>query len=129
MAHPLFRLVAARPQLLAEHLAAYAELLAEALGSTASLVQRRLACQVVAVACAAVGTGLAGVAVMLWAALPAHSMREPWLLVVTPAVPWAIAVGAAAMSAAVVPGQWLASVRRQWAEDAEMLRRAEPPTP
>jgi hypothetical protein len=129
MAHPLFRLVAARPQLLAEHVAAYADLLTEELGSAAKLCQRRLAFQLVAVVGVAVGTGLGGVGWMLWAALPANSLREPWLLVAIPAIPWAIAAWAASMSTAVAPGQWLASVRRQWADDAEMLRRADQTTP
>jgi hypothetical protein len=124
MVHPLFRLAAARPQLLAEHVAAYTELLAEELTSTAGLVKQRLVLQAVALAGAAVGAVLAGVALMLWAALPADSLRMPWLLVLTPALPWAIALWAVARSGAVASGDLLPSFRRQLADDAAMLRGA-----
>ncbi len=124
MVHPLFRLAAARPQLLAEHVAAYTDLLAEELSSTAGIVKRRLALQAVALAGAAVGSVLAGVALMLWAALPADSLRAPWFLVLIPALPWAIALWAAAASGTVDSGDLLATFRRQLADDAAMLRGA-----
>jgi hypothetical protein len=125
MVHPLFRLAAARPQLLAEHVAAYTELLAEELSATAGLVKQRLVLQAVALAGAAVGAVLAGVALMLWAALPADSLRAPWFLVLTPALPWAIALWAASMSGAVPSGNLLPTLRRQLADDAAMLRGAD----
>ena len=125
MVHPLFRLAAARPQLLAEHVAAYTELLAEELTSTAGLVKRRLMLQAVALAGAAVGTVLAGMALMLWAALPADSLRAPWFLVLTPALPWAIALWAGSVSGTVAAGDLLPTFRRQLADDAAMLRAAD----
>jgi len=125
MVHPLFRLAAARPQLLAEHAAAYTELLAEEVSATAGLVKRRLMLQAVALAGAAVGAVLAGVALMLWAALPADSLRAPWFLVLTPALPWAIALWAASVSGTVAQGNLLAHFRRQLADDAAMLRSAD----
>ena len=124
MAHPLFRLLTTRPQLLAEHVAAYTDLLAEELTSTAGLLKRRMALQLVALAAAAVGTVLAGMAVLLWAALPAGSIRAPWLLILTPLLPWAIALWASAMSGAVATGDLLVTFRRQLADDAAMLRSA-----
>ena len=122
MVHPLFRLVTARPQLLAEHVSAYTDLLAEELTSTAGLLKRRIALQLIALASAAVGVVLGGVALMLWAALPAESLRLPWLLVLTPALPWALALWASAMGGAVATGDLLVTFRRQLAEDAAMLR-------
>ena len=127
MVHPLFRLVTARPQLLAEHVSAYTDLLAEELTATASLVQRRLALQTVALAGVAVGTVLGGVALMLWAALPEGSLRLPWLLLFTPAVPLAIAAWAWALSGAVHTGDLLVTLRRQLAADTAMLRQAGEP--
>ena len=125
MAHPLFRLLTTRPQLLAEHVSAYTDLLAEELTSTAGRLKRRVALQLVALAAAAVGTVLAGMAVLLWAALPADSIRLPWLLVLTPALPWALALWASTMSEAVATGDLLVTFRRQLADDAAMLRSAE----
>jgi hypothetical protein len=124
MAHPLFRLLTTRPQLLAEHVSAYTDLLAEELTSTAGLLKRRMALQLVALAAAAVGAVLAGTAVLLWAALPADSMRLPWLLVLTPALPWALALWASTMSGTVATGDLLVTFRRQLADDAAMLRSA-----
>ncbi len=125
MVHPLFRLAAAQPQLLAEHAAAYADLLAEELGATAGLIKRRLVLQAVALAAAAVGAVLAGVATMLWAAVPPDSLRWPWLLLLTPALPCVVALWATARCASVVPGPLLPSLRRQWADDAALLRAAQ----
>jgi hypothetical protein len=124
MVHPLFRLVTARPQLLAEHVAAYTDLLAEELGATAGLLKRRVALQLVALAGAAVGAVLSGVALMLWAAMPVDSIRAPWLLVLTPALPWVLALWASMMSGTVARGELLVTFRRQLAEDAAMLRSA-----
>jgi len=127
MAHPLFRLLTTRPQLLAEHVSAYTDLLAEELTSTAGLLKRRMALQLVALAAAAVGAVLAGVAVLLWGALPAESSRAPWLLILTPLLPWAIALWASALSGAVASGDLLVTFRRQLADDAAMLRSAGEP--
>ena len=127
MAHPLFRLLTMRPQLLAEHVSAYTDLLAEELTSTAGLLKRRMALQLVALAAAAVGAVLAGVAVLLWGALPAESIRAPWLLILTPLLPWAIALWASALSGAVASGDLLVTFRRQLADDAAMLRSAGEP--
>jgi len=127
MAHPLFRLLTTRPQLLAEHVSAYTDLLAEELTSTAGLLKRRMALQLVALAAAAVGAVLAGVAVLLWGALPAESIRAPWLLILTPLLPWAIALWASALSGAVASGDLLVTFRRQLADDAAMLRSAGEP--
>ena len=127
MVHPLFRLLTTRPQLLAEHVSAYTDLLAEELGATAGLVKRRLMLQLVALASVAVGVVLAGVALLLWAALPEGSLRVPWLLFLTPALPLAIAAWASAPAAAVGTGEVLVTLRRQLAADTAMLRQAGEP--
>ena len=124
MVHPLFRLITTRPQLLAEHVSAYTDLLAEELTSTAGLLKRRLMLQFVALAAAAVGVVLAGVALMLWAALPEGSLRQPWLLLLVPALPLAIAVWASATGGAMPTSDLLVTFRRQLAADTAMLRQA-----
>ncbi len=124
MVHPLFRLITTRPQLLAEHVSAYTDLLAEELTSIAALLKRRLMLQFVALAAAAVGVVLAGVALMLWAALPEGSLRQPWLLLLVPALPLAVAVWASATGGALPSGDLLVTFRRQLAADTAMLRQA-----
>ena len=121
MVHPLFRLAAARPQLLAEHVSAYTDLLAEELTSSAALWKRRLALQAIGGLCLAIAAVLAGVAVMLWAALPQGTLPLPWLLVLTPAVPAAVAWWALTMVGTVARGEWLSAFRQQLAADAAML--------
>ena len=124
MVHPLFRLAATRPQLLAEHASAYAELVAEELTSGAAVFRRRLTLQSVAVAAFAVAAVLSGVAAMLWAVLPAGGLNLPWMLVVVPALP--VLLGAWALSAADAkpPGELFVALRRQLADDTAMLRGA-----
>lgn len=90
--HPLLRLIASRPQLLADHAQAYAELVAEEIPRVSAAWKR----SALFTAAAAFGTtlalGLAGVALMLWAVLPEASMRAPWALLVVPLVPLAAAL-------------------------------------
>lgn len=124
MVHPLFRLAAARPQLLAEHVLAYSDLMAEELTATATLLKRRVALQLVGLAAFAVALVLAGVAAMLWAALPAGSLNVPWMLVLTPALPAAIGWAALVAGNGVAGGEMFAALRQQLSDDAAMLRGA-----
>ncbi len=85
--HPMLHLVASRPSLLAQHAGAYAELVnAEVQAFIASGKRRAL---MMALALFSVGAAavLAGVALMLWATLPAASMQAPWVLLAVPVVP------------------------------------------
>jgi len=91
--HPLLNLVATRPNLLAEHLQAYADLLADELPRAASGWKRRTILNGMAALCAMAALLFAGTASMLWAALPTASMPAAWLLVVVPLLP-----GVAAMA-------------------------------
>lgn len=88
-AHPLLRLLVEQPQLLGEHVAAYASLAATEGTLAVAGVRRRMALQLLALACGAVSIGLVGVAVMLWAVLPINSLRPGagWVLMMVPAVP------------------------------------------
>ena len=61
MIHPVFRLAAAQPMLLAAHVGAYAELVSEELHTSAAAVQRRLLWQLGGALCLAVAAVLAGV--------------------------------------------------------------------
>ena len=122
MVHPLLRLAAARPQLLAEHAAAYGDLVAEEFARSAGALKQRLALQVIAVAGLVVAAVLSGVAAMLWAALPSGSLNAPWMLALAPALPAALAAWALLRGSAAGPAESFAGVRRQLAADAALLR-------
>lgn len=122
MVHPLVRLAASRPQMLAEHVAAYAGLLAEEVTVAAAQLKRQVSLNLVGVGCVAIGAILAGVAAMLWASLPI--LNAPWLLVLIPLIPALCGVVALRIAASEVARDPFAPLQRQLAADAAMLRRA-----
>ena len=120
----LLRLVAVRPQLLADHASAYAELLGSDLGRLAAAWQRQALMNALALCGLAAGTVLAGVAAMFWATLPADPMRAPWVLLVVPLLPIALAV-ACRLSLRLQPSdRAFDDLRRQLHADGAMLREA-----
>lgn len=127
MIHPVFRLVAAQPQLLAEHAAAYASLLSETLSVNSARWQRRAVFLLVGAVCWTVAVVLAGVAVMLWAAMPEAAMRQPWLLVCTPLVPALLGTASLWLGQNRHRGEAFDILRPQLAEDVALLRRMSAP--
>lgn len=127
MLHPVFRLAASQPQLLAEHAAGYAALLAEEMTSSGVQLKRRVTLQIVGLLGLMVAAILGGVAVLLWAALPATPLQQPWLLWFTPLVPAVLGVVAlvAAKSDSAAPA--FATLREQFAQDAALLHRTTAP--
>lgn len=123
MIHPLFRLIATQPQLLADHLEAYADLVGEEVGQAAAQMKRRLLWQSVGAGLALLAVVLGGVALLLWAAIPTDAMPAPWALWVVPGVP-ALAAALCLMSSRVAAQPAFANVRRQLAADAALLREA-----
>lgn len=121
MIHPVFRLAASQPLLLAEHAAAYAALASEALSAHSAYLKQRLAYQLAGAACLVVGVALAGVALLLWVSLPVVDIRAPWLYLVTPAVPAIVGLWALWMARERVPRDPYASLRLQLTEDAALL--------
>lgn len=87
MLHPLIRLLATSPHLLAEHLGGYAQLLRVQVDDALTLAKVRMVLLAGLAAGAVIGTGLAGVAVMLVAVIPLAQMPAPWALAVAPALP------------------------------------------
>ena len=90
--HPLLRLIATQPQLLADHAEAYAGLVGEELDQTAAVWKRRVLLDAMALSLAAVSAVLGGVALMLWAVVPAANIQAPWALIAAPAVPAVLAL-------------------------------------
>ncbi len=127
MLHPVFRLAASQPQLLAEHAAGYAGLLAEELTSSGAHIKKRIALQIVGLLCLMVASILSGVAVLLWASSPPASLQQPWLLWFTPLVPAALGILVIMLAKNHKAPPAFATLREQFAQDASLLRRTTAP--
>jgi cytochrome bd-type quinol oxidase subunit 2 len=127
MLHPVFRLAASQPQLLAEHAAGYAGLLAEEVASSGAHIKRRITFQIIGLLALMVASILCGVAVLLWASLPTTSLQQPWLLWLTPLVPAVLGVLALLVAQKDSAPPAFASLREQFAQDASLLRRTTAP--
>lgn len=103
------------PALLTAHAAGYAALAADEAGLAWGSAVARVRRQLVIGACLAVGTILAGTAVLLWAALPALPMGRVWWLVVVPLLPFLAA--ALAWQRRQAPDEAFAGLRAQLALD------------
>lgn len=122
MVHPLLHLIATRPQLLAEHAEAYAELVASEFGTVSSGWKRRALLNAAALCGTGVGAVLGGVALMLWAVIPATQIQAPWALVVAPVLPLAAAACCAWAARIDEESPAFESVRRQLRADVALLR-------
>lgn len=121
MFHPLIRLVATRPELLAHHLLGYLQLVAAQLGQARSLLRNRALLLAGLALGLMLGLGLAGVAGLLAAALPWSAMPAPWVLAAVPALPLALAAGCG-LALRQQPQVWSGDLlREQMAADAALL--------
>lgn len=127
MIHPLFRLIARQPQVLAEHAQAYAALVAEQVSEAADSLKRRALLLAVALICLLVALILAGVALMLWGASADDSMRAPWALFAAPLLPLAGGIGCFLAARGIETVNPLAKVREQVNADIGMLREVGAP--
>lgn len=122
MIHPVFRLLVSEPQLLAEHVEAYSELVAAEVGAVTTQWKRRALLHGLSAGLGLMGLLFAGVAIMLWAAVPIDSMNHPWALFAVPAIPLVMAVWAHFAARAPVAEHGTQTLREQFAADAAMLR-------
>jgi hypothetical protein len=121
--HPLFRLLADRPQLLAEHADAYAALIADEVPRISAAWQRSALFYALALGSGLVGLVLVGVAAMLWAAVPALPPHAPWMLVAAPAVPLVAALACAVAARSGRAVQAIEHLREQVRADIALLRQ------
>lgn len=127
MIHPLLRLIATEPQVLGDHVEAYAELVGDEVKKTSTAWATRLALYGAALCLLGVGLVFAGVAVMLWAALPPSGFQAPWVLIVVPAVTLA-AAGICVILAKRNPIEnAFDNVKKQLSADMAMLREVSAP--
>ena len=124
MLYSLIQLFVTRPQLLADHAAAYAELAGTSLGHFSTAWKRRVILNVLALCCLGIAAVLGGVAVMLCAVLPEASLRAAWMLMATPMVP--LVTAAVCLIAARVKGTQdpFVTMQQQMKADMAMLREA-----
>jgi hypothetical protein len=121
MFHPLIKLLAAKPHLLAHHAAGYANLAALQAGEAVAVLRQRAVLAAAAGAALLLGTGLAGVALLLLAVVPVADMPAPWLLAAAPALPL-LAAAALLWQLRQRPWAWsMAPLRAQWEADARLL--------
>ena len=127
MLHPLLHLIATKPQLLADHAQAYAELAVVEVGEFSAAWRRRAVFLAVAGFCMMLAVVLAGVAIMLWSALPAAQMQAPWALLIVPLA--LAAIGAICLMAGRSQSQAsaFATLREQLKADLLMLRQVVAP--
>jgi len=85
--HPLLRLMATQPELLAEHAQGYAALAADEMGACLAHLRRQLWLLALAILGATLALVLGGVAVLLWAVSADLPGGSPWLLWAVPACP------------------------------------------
>lgn len=122
--HPLLRLIATQPHLLADHAEAYAELLEAEVGQLSSAWKRRAVLNAVALCSLGVSAVLAGVALMLWAVIPAASIQAPWALVAAPLLPFGVAALCLLAARPQVGAGGFDKLRQQVKADMLMLREA-----
>ena len=127
MIHPLLRLIATEPQILGDHVEAYAELLGDEVKKTGSAWATRLRLYLAALCLLGVGLVFAGVALMLWAALPPAGFQAPWVLVAVPLVTLIGALGCAIAAARSPIESAFDNVKKQLNADMAMLREVSAP--
>jgi hypothetical protein len=88
----------------------------------AAIWRRRAVLIVIASFCIGVAAVLAGVALMLWAVIPAHNIEAPWALLVAPALPALLAMWCLVASRAAGRDAAFEQLRQQWKADLHMLR-------
>ena len=124
MWYTLLQLFAKQPQLLADHAQAYADLVTQDVGLVSRAWKRRAILSVAALCCAGVAAILVGVALMLWAAIPAVPTQALWVLILVPLTPGIAAAWCLLAARSPAGGSAFDNVRQQMKADMAMLREA-----
>jgi len=121
----LIHLLTSETGLLAEHAAAYAQLAAAESAEAAAVIRRRLFLRATALLAASLGLSSAVMALLLAAVIPVANMPAPWALIVVPLVLCGVAGGFWRYAMGLEMPTPFAELRRQFAQDAELLRQME----
>jgi hypothetical protein len=127
MIHPLLRLIATEPQVLGDHVEAYADLVGDEVRKTGAAWSLRLGLYAAALCLAGVGLVLAGVALMLWAALPPSGFQAPWVIVAVPGVTFLLALVCILIARRKPVESAFDNVKKQLSADMAMLREVSTP--
>jgi len=122
---PILRLIASQPELLVEHARAYAELVSAQTGQALGAWRRQAVIGALGLCLLGVATVLGGVALMLWAMLPAVPGQAAWVLLAVPLPPLIVALACLVAARRTTDGNAFALVREQMLADLAMLRQAE----
>lgn len=121
MFHPLIRLLASKPHLVAHHLGGYVELASAQAQEAARALQTRLVWSAGAVAALCTGALLGGVALLIVAAVPVATMPAPWLLLAAPGAPLLIGLLCWLQARQQAVAWSLEPMRSQFRADAALL--------
>ena len=127
MFHPLIRLLASKPHLVATHLGGYLELASAQAQDAASSLKSRVIWSAGAVVGICTGALLGGVALLVLAAVPLSDMPAPWLLLAAPLTPLLAGAGCWWQALRRPSGLSLTPLREQFAADAALLAEVEQP--
>jgi cytochrome bd-type quinol oxidase subunit 2 len=122
MIHPLLRLAATEPQLIGDHVEAYAALVGDEVSKISSSLITRAVLFATALLMVAVGLVLVGVALLFCAAIPASDYPAGWAMVVVPLAPFVIAVGCVVFARSRPTEKPFDTVKKQLHADMAMLR-------
>jgi hypothetical protein len=127
MIHPLLRLAATQPQLLGDHVEAYADLVGEEVGKISSSLLTRVGLYASAAALLIVGLVLVGVALMLRATVPASDYPAGWALIVVPLTPLVLGAICVVVARAKPAEKAFDGLKKQLNADMAMLREVSAP--
>lgn len=125
--HPLLRLAATEPQLLGDHVEAYAALVGEEVSRASSSWLMRIGLYVVALAMLGVGLVLVGVALLLVATIPASEYPATWAVIVVPIAPFVIAAVCILVARSKPIASAFDKIKAQLNADMSMLRDVSAP--
>jgi hypothetical protein len=121
---PILRLIASQPELLVEHARAYAALVSAQTGQAVKAWRRQALFGSLGLCLLGVSAVLGGVAVMLWAMLPAVPGQATWALLAVPLPPLILALACLVAARRSADGETFTLVREQVLADLAMLRQA-----
>lgn len=127
MIHPLLRLAATEPQLLGDHVEAYAALVGEELGRASTSWVMRIGLYVAALAMVCVGLVLIGVALLLAASVPSSEYPATWALFVVPLAPFVIGAACVFVARSKPIASAFDKIKSQLDADMAMLREVSAP--